>query len=64
MVTEIQLEQKPKPLDLGTCSVVGNKAFIFGGSSGVPVNDMMCFNFKRPNFAYTSEPESQMDVSC
>jgi len=48
-VTEIKTTPKPKPLDLGTASVIGNKAFIFAGSSGVPVNDMMAFVFNKPN---------------
>ncbi len=38
---EISISGKPpKPRDLGTASVLGNSAYIFAGSSGVPVNDL------------------------
>lgn len=61
-VTEINNSPKPKPLDLGTASVVGNKVYIFAGSSGIPVNDMMTFVYNRPKLVY-EESQPAMDIS-
>lgn len=58
-IVEIHNLTKPKPLDLGTASVIGNKAYIFAGSSGVPVNDMLTIVFNKPN----KSASNQMDIS-
>jgi N-acetylneuraminic acid mutarotase len=61
-VTEIKQSPKPKPLDLGTASVVDNKVYVFAGSSGVPINEMVVFSFNRPKISY-EESQPAMDIS-
>jgi len=61
-IAEIKQSLNAKPLDLGTASVIGNKVYIFAGSSGIPVNDLMTCTFKPPKVSY-EERQPAMDVS-
>jgi len=59
-INEAKSNSRPKPLDLGTASVIGNKAYIFAGSSGAPINDMVSLSFERSKPSLKS---NQMDIT-
>eukprot|EP01119_Soliformovum_irregulare_P001044 TRINITY_DN10789_c0_g1_i1.p1 TRINITY_DN10789_c0_g1~~TRINITY_DN10789_c0_g1_i1.p1 ORF type:complete len:464 (+),score=54.88 TRINITY_DN10789_c0_g1_i1:65-1456(+) len=50
--------ETPKPRDLGTASFIGDRAYMFAGSSGVPVNDLDVLTWMRT----TALPSNNADA--